>query len=88
MLNWFSIGEATEDDINILESKPSSLSSETEYNEASLLCYVTYTKSNRTAKSNLFSSFLIYQKFTLLKIFFLAPEVSMVKSGKVGTNAE
>ena len=30
MLNWFSIGEATEDDINILESKPSSLSSETE----------------------------------------------------------
>ena len=39
MLNRFRIGEATEEDIKILESRPSSLLSEEEYNNASHICY-------------------------------------------------
>ena len=48
MLNWFRIGEATEDDITNLERRPSSLLSETKHNEASHLCYT----NNETNKHN------------------------------------
>ena len=46
MLNRFRIGEATEEDIKILESRPSSLLSEAEYNEASHLCYTNNETNN------------------------------------------
>ena len=39
MLNRFRVGEATEEDIKIIESRPSSLLSDAEYNKASHLCY-------------------------------------------------
>ena len=41
MLNRFRIGEATEEDTKILKSRPSSLLSEAEYNEASHLQLLT-----------------------------------------------
>ena len=39
MLNRIRIGEATDEDIKILESRPSSLLSREEYNKATHLCY-------------------------------------------------
>ena len=39
MLNRFRIGEATEEDIKVLQSSQSSLLSKAEYNDASHLCY-------------------------------------------------
>merc|ERR1711974_344544 len=39
LLNRGRIGEPTEDDIKMLENRPSSLLSEAEYNEASHLCF-------------------------------------------------
>jgi hypothetical protein len=39
MLNRFRVGEATDEDIKILESRPSSLLSPAEYNQATHLCY-------------------------------------------------
>ena len=46
MLNRFRIGEATEEDIKILESRPSSLLSETEYNNATHLCFTNMEVDN------------------------------------------
>ena len=39
MLNRLRIGEPTDEDINLLQKRPSSLLSETEYNEALHVCY-------------------------------------------------
>ena len=46
MLNRFRIGEATEEDIKVLQSRQSSLLSEAEYNDASHLCYTNRETNN------------------------------------------